>query len=339
MYFRRCELDLTTISAAGMYWKPPLLLCAAFIMGTVSGSLDGQTNDRPAYRRATPPDRDLAKPSVIFFRNAFAEALTGDRPIELGRSQVPPSATRHPSDDPSNANGSNDYGWSKIISATTLEDEIKQIKFAVEKIVTTPGKYASGGFKDGRRYFSQLAFIFAIVVDYEGEVRWKADAVTARNRFARAGFNSKIGTTQTYNEAKLRKIDLQDLVGGGTIPRESDDDEMSWDNICARPPLMQRLERAYQKGIAIWTKDQTQLNQNAEKLLHESEIMAAIATTISQEGFEFWDDGNYMGYCERLRLHALEVVTAVKHKNAQAARRAAGEIHKVCSECHEDYRG
>ena len=57
--------------------------------------------------------------------------------------------------------------WSRVISAATLEDEIKLLKLNVDKTVTTPSSFAGRGHKPARLDFSLLAMLFAIVDQFD----------------------------------------------------------------------------------------------------------------------------------------------------------------------------
>jgi hypothetical protein len=308
------------------------------VLAAVQAVVTGQApSDRP--KRARPPQFDATVTETIFFKDAFAEALIGERPADLGAGTAAGGGTGAPMGTPGGSSGPPaTYAWSKIISADTLQDEIKTIKVNVDKIVTTPTDYAGGGYKKGRREFSMLALLFGIIAQYDGEVRWQKEALIARDLFGRAGQNSKVGTQQAYDEAKLRKQDLEDLVGGNGMQGQAGDPKPDWARIAGRSPLMQRIEMAHQGNIMPWTASDTEFKANKAKLLHEAELVAAVAEAIKQPGYEFADDSGYVKYCDRLRDAALEIVSGVKLDNFDMVRKGVGDISKVCSECHSDYR-
>src|SRR4029450_13371139 len=150
---------------------------------------------------------------------AFKEGLVGERPGNLsqaaavaggGNSAVPGSSGS------SGASGVVGSGWAALISGTTIEDEIKSLKLQVDQNVTTPSDFAGKGYKLARRDFSVLAMLFGIAGEYEGDVRWKNDAPAARAVLGRPANNSKVGTQQVWAEAKQRKEELTDLLGGSS---------------------------------------------------------------------------------------------------------------------------
>jgi hypothetical protein len=319
------------------------LFAAAFLAALCLAGGD----DLPAQTRAKRPVRRAAPPKLqhrpeLFFEDAFQEALAGPRPANLGQ---PPAAVAGtpagsaPAAGSASASPAPGSGWSQVISPTTLEDEIKALKLQVDANVTTPSDYAGKGYKAARRDFSMLAMLFAIAGEYDGDVRWKKDAPAARDVFARTAANSKVGTQQVFNEAKLRKQELQDLIGGQS-PFEGKEAEVkaSWPAVCDRSPLMQHLEAIYEPRMKPLVADKGQFNSNLEKLAHDAEVVAAIGEVLAKEGMEDSDGDEYKAFCARLTKAGRDAAAACKNKDFDAASAAISEMGKVCTECHENYR-
>jgi cytochrome c556 len=303
-----------------------------------------QTKAPKTVRRAAPPKFD--KPSQNFFADAFKEGLQGDRPGNLGQTgpavtavagNNTPAATNSA---PAPSGGVAGSGWAAVISGATLEDLVKSMKLQVDQGVTTPSDFAGKGYKAARRDFSMLAMTFAIIGEYDGDVRWKANAPAARAEFARTAANSKVGTTGVFNEAKKRKEELQDLVGGSN-PFEGKSAEAkitNWKEVCDRTPLMQHLEAVFEPRLKPACSDKGQFNANQEKILQDAEVFAAIGAVLAKEGMEDADASEYTAFCNKLKNAAREIVDAVKTKDFDKASKAATEIGKSCAECHENYR-
>lgn len=311
--------------------------------------LVAQSPSTPRVRRAAPPKFDETIASGIFFKDVFQEGLVGARPGNLGvpavlaetsKSGAAPSVPSSVSGAGSSGSESTEgvFPWSKIISATTIEDAIKSIKLSVDRDVTTPGDFAGKGYKLARRHFTMLAMLFAIAGEYDGPVRWHDDAPAARDAFARTAANCKVGTPQVYNEATQRKAQLQDMVGGARLPAGPASPQADWGQVCDRSPLMQRLEIAQQSNLQPATASKAEFAANSEEILHEAEIVAAIGEVLQKEGMVDADDSDYTGYAEAMKKAALEIVEAVKSNSDEQARKAVGEISKACSQCHENYR-
>lgn len=319
------------------------LVIAFSILGICMAISAARAQD--AQPRAKHRTFDEATTSIIFFKDVFAEALQGERPAALSENIQAPTGGSPGSmggggtPAPNNAGGSSE--WAKIISPTTIQDEVKRLNSQLLDTVQNVRKFNGGGFEDARRDYTELAMLFAIISKYNGDVRWKEDALVARDLFARAGFNSKVGTDNSFKEAKSRSRDLEELVRGTSIPVPDGpeaDPQATWDAIADRPPLMQRLEIAFDQRVKKMTANESEFQSNIEDILHEAEIIAAIGHAMQKEGFEYYDDEDYVGYCQQMQDAALAVVQAVKDNNADAARKAAGDVGQACSACHESYR-
>lgn len=309
------------------------LLTAIGLVAILTVIASGQ--GRKAANRAKLPSFDSAKTDRIFFPDVFAR-LEGERPANPNEqvAQTPSGGTPARADAPA----SESYAWSKIISSGTIENEVKAIKMATDKNITTPPDFAGRGYKEVRRDFSVLALLFAIVNEYDGDVRFKRDAAVARDIFARTASNAKAGNNNVYMESKKRKDELMDLINGAALTDKAETEENDWTRIADRSPLMQRLEAAQEKKLAKWTANADSFSDEIEGVMHEAEMIAAIAETLTREGMEDGDDETYAGFANLMKRSALDVVAAVRSNNAADARKATGEIAKACSDCHDNYR-
>ena len=288
-------------------------------------------------RRAKPPAWNQRAKSIFF--DDLDRALIGPRPNYSEGSPQRPARSTLAGDRMSDGNASRGlFAWSKIISAESIEDEIKLIAKEVDAIVTTPQRYAAGGYRTGQRHFSMLAVMFAIIAEYDGEVRWKDRAISSREMFALTGFGSRVGSIQAFNQAKNSKQALSDLIRGESIQDRPAAAKAKWDKVASRPPLMQRLKQSHQDRLQQWTANAGQFKKQKEAILREAEILAALSEVIQRDGFEFSDDDDYLDYCQRMREASLDVAQAVKLDNPEMARKAVGQIGKICSECHAGYR-
>jgi len=285
-------------------------------------------------KRAKPP-KWKKKDTDVFFADA-TQKLVGQRPAATRATGGGPAATT-PGSDPGPASAGS-FTWARLISSDTLENEVKSLQKQVSESVTTLQQFKGGGYKDGRREFSELAVLFGIIAQYDGDVRWKQQSAGIRDLMARAGQNCKVGTDASYSESKLRKKDLEDLVQGDKISTPSATPDMSWVKVSGRPPLMQRLEQAQQQGLAVWTANAGDFSKNSDKVLQEAQLIAALSEVIQREGYEFADDETYLGFAKQMRDEALQVADAVKQKNFEQARKATGQISKACGSCHEGFR-
>jgi hypothetical protein len=309
------------------------LLVAGLFAPHGTGVFAAERGEKP--RRARPP-KWSADVLDVFFEDA-REKLEGERPdyaakSAIATSQSPASSQVGAAQDPSA------FAWSKLIDAETLETEIKRLAQAVAQDVTSPTEFKGGAYQNCRRHFSMLATLFAIAAEYDGEVRWQDAAPGLRDVFARAGYNCKVGTDQTYQEAVQRKQDLADLVSGSR-PRAAEAERAAdWSQVTDRPPIMQRLNIAHEERLTKWLANEREFGRHSDEVRHEAQLIAAVADVIGREGFDYWDDKQYAEYARSLRQAATDIAAAVELDNFQSAREAGNRMTKACADCHDGYR-
>jgi hypothetical protein len=204
--------------------------------------------------------------------------------------------------------------------------------------VKTQQGFLGGAYKKSRRTLSLLAAAFAIISQYDAEVKWKDQAPAARDLFARSGYNCKASTDQTYRDVKQRSEDLAALLRGETIEAPKAEAAGDWSKVADLLPLMARFELAQRDRIAPWTSSDAAFKKNASALHHEAEIIAALSEVISRSGMPNADDEKFRAYAKTLQTSSLQLNQAVSDQNYDAARTAAGILTKACANCHADFR-
>jgi hypothetical protein len=259
----------------------------------------------PPVKRARPPKFDKTV-SDVFFPDA-REKLVGPRPEKRtpGSAIVTPPATP-PLAEPRSAAGSTS-AWLALISAETLEDEIKSQHRALGDVVQNAVKFEAGDYKRAREHLSLLAVLFAIDAEYGAPVRWQRVAATLRDRLARAGYNCKVGTAAAHSEAQARYDDLTNLIRGGTIDAGSAAADARADKVADRAPLMKRLELAQAERLGPWTANAEEFARREQSIAHEAQVVAALAAVVQRNGYEFADDDAYREYAESMRTQALSL--------------------------------
>lgn len=294
-----------------------------------------QTRATAPAKRAKPPlftktERD------VFFPDARAK-LVGDRPASSARPAAVVGNVPQPAAD---ANERSEAGtsskWSVLISAETIEDEIKHQQIQLAQATANSAKFKGGEYRQARTQFSVLAVLFDIAAGFDGRVRWQREAATLRDLLAQAGFHCKVGTDAAFKEAKSRSDDLAAVVRGGSV--DSKAKESADKKVADRAPLMKRLEQSQKEALAPWTANAGEFSKHAEQLTHDAELVAALAEVIMREGYEFADDDTYRQYARDMQTQALAIREAVAAKNYDQARQSAGELSKSCANCHEGYR-
>ncbi len=318
-------------------WKTaPLSPLPALILFTLCWLAVAAVVAAPPVRRSRPPSTTWDDMTAGLFSDDAFTFLSGPRP-DFGsapRPVVSPSGGGEPAAE----DGGDGFKWSTLISGDTLTDEIKDLKDRVTSTATTPSTFKGGGYNDAREAFSMLALAFGLIAAHDQDIRWKRDAATARDLFARAGFNCKVGTDQTFNESRLRIEDLEGMIQGSPPKGKPEQEEdFRWSQVAGRPPLMSRLELAGEIMNAS-IASQADFKGKADRLFHEAEIVAAIGEVVCRPDFEYFDDETYVEYASTMRDAAVAVRKACLDQDYDAARAAVGDISKSCDTCHGDYR-
>lgn len=321
-----------------------LLIVPAILSVAVPGTSQESTGRVPVPR-ASRPTFDERQVRSDWFENLVDQALVGTRPDSLGRvvtvggaGNGSGSGTSGSGDSAGPAPAPAGFDWSTLIGADVIEDQVKQVKLSTDANVTTPNKFAGGGYAVSRADFSVLAMLFAIVHEYPTQVRWKNDAPALRDAFARAAANCKTGSPQAYNEAKLRKQDLTDIVGGnsfsGAAPAEPVND---WATICDRAPLMERLQSAIDR-LKEATSSEAAFQSKLDEIRAEAAMTAAIGHVLTLEGMEDSGESSYAEISIEMRDAATSLGEAVRNSIYDQAVSAVGRIGQSCDRCHNDWR-
>ncbi|MBA4104570.1 MAG: hypothetical protein C0485_02345 [Pirellula sp.] len=288
-------------------------------------------------KRAKPPvwSQDVLDEFFVDAR----EQLVGERPAKQTAAVVTTSAAGQGSAAAAGAEAGGVAPWSQVISGDALAAEVKRIAASLREPLANPAKFKSGGYKDCRGAFNELAALFAVIAEYDGDVRWKDDAPALRDAFARAARNCKTGTDETFAAGAELQTQLDDLIRGERLGGKPAPAPERWSDLADRPLLMARMETALQEGISPALSNAREFSRKAVDVQQAAEVLSMLAALIDREEFEYWDDETFKGHSSDLRAASRELSRAAADVNYEAARSAAGRASQACSACHEGYRG
>lgn len=292
-----------------------------------------------AERRAAAPKFESDAFRDTFFDSAD-QAIRGERP-KLGQGLAPAAAAPAGRDagSPEQASeSSTESTFTKLITPQSLEDEIKRVRLQFDAVITTPTAFNSGGFVDARQYLTALASLFAVVTEHGGDVRWKSDAAAARDLLARSAFNCKSGSAQVYNEAKLRKEDLELLVTGSGLADREAEPENEWDMIADRGPLMYYLEELLEDILKDLAREADTVQAEGDQIRQAAETVAVVGQILRSEGSIDWDDEDYAEHCGEMIDASASVVRGLEADDPEAVWSGVTAIQQACTHCHENYR-
>jgi hypothetical protein len=290
-------------------------------------------------KRAPAPTFDSTQLKSVFF-DKLDDAIRGQRPsLATLRSEAPATnaATKKPGATSTSGGEQAAGGWSKLISAASLEDEVKRVRLRFDNGISTPGAFNGGGFQDARRDLSILATLFAVIGEYNSDVRWKDQANAARELLARSAFNCKAGSTQVYNEVKLRKNDLEDLISGSGLANREAAPLSEWSAVVDRTPMMKYLEELL-NGLKEQGADEGSIQSNSEVIKRQAELVAMVGDVLVQSGMVDADDEDYKKLSVVMSAAGTAVSTAIQRSDWKSVREGIGAIGQSCDSCHEQYR-
>lgn len=315
-----------------------------------SGSVGPAPRELPAVRRAKRPRFEPRDWEGVYFENLFREGLVGDRPLPgalspRGNLSSPGGAV---------AGGGQQVGgrvvgaaatteagvagvWAKVLPGEAIENEVKRLQLQLEQDLTTPIKFKTDYLKV-RQSFSLLSMWFAIIHEYDGEVRWKQASAVVQPACWRAAANARTDGEQAYQYARLRKDELQELVRGGSFgDSEKPIESVDWSQVVDRVPTMLQLDASLNSLKAL-TASKSEFEGGAEDVLQQSAVIAAIARVLAQEAMEGADDESYRGLAGEMESSAVQLLEAVKLNDFETAGGAVNRIEQSCNKCHEDWR-
>jgi hypothetical protein len=312
-----------------------LIVCS--LVSTAVAAVVVQERKTKKVQRIKRPNFTQRDWDGVYFEDLFAQGLRGDRPASSMPGTRPTPGGSEPTDVADTNSTEGQFAWSKVISRATIEDEIKTIQNSLATDITTPVKFKSDYAKINRS-FSMLSMLFAIIREYDADVRCKEDGSQAQASFAVAAANSRVGTIQAYNSCKRRRDMLTDLVRGGNFPEdEKPMVDMDWSKVVDRTPLMKRLEESMNQ-IKTLTSSKGEFSGDSETLLRELEMVSAIGLILNRENMTDADDDGYAEFAVTMQQSAAKGATATKNGDYEGASQAANKIGQSCADCHSEWR-
>ncbi len=332
----RCEINFSLTEASEMAMLKFWYVLWVFAFTLTSGIAQEKSVPKRQVERAKRPIFSERDWDGIYFEDLFQQGLVGPRPENFGKSPTAPKAVAPLAETEKGDNGAASSGWSMLISSQTIEDEVKKSHLELDALITTSQKFKTENDKV-RESFSFLATLFAIIAEYDDNVRWKEDAPSARDAFAQAAANAQTSSDEAFASARTQRDQLAELIRGGKLAG-GNSGEMNWTHWTDRIALMKRLDTSFEQRLKPWTSSMGDLNGHAEEVLHEANIVAAIGQVLIQTGLDEADDEEYAKFAQEMSAAAIELQSALQANQFDAASSAVNRLGKACNDCHEAYR-
>jgi hypothetical protein len=305
-------------------------------------------------QRAAPPTFEAIKLEGIFYPDV-RKALNGQFPADVDlqksglASQGPVSdanaaaslsaamTSGQKTDSPLQREGLTVQAWNELISATVLEDLIKESKQRLDRAITNPAAFSGGGFRDARREISLLSLLFAIIEEYPGEVRWKSSSPAVRAAMTQMATNIKAGSRQNFEQAQRLQQDLDDLLRGSPW-RSEPKTAIVWENLIDPVPMMQVLDQTYRESVTQASANPEVFSRRQEDLLRAAELISVLAAVATFENMPNADDDIFRDLAMEMLIQAQRIRSAISQNDPEEARVASGQLGQACIQCHESFR-
>lgn len=230
-------------------------------------------------------------------------------------------------------------GWDRWLSAEVYETEIKRQVVALQQATATSSEFKGGGYARARVALAVLSGLFAAACEHPEDLRWRDVAPAMRDALAQACAACKTASDAAFRLVELRATGAGELVRGGRPtdfpPARSDFD---WGGAVGRAPLMERMDEC-EKTLRPLLADPRSFSRGSDGVLHEAQVLAALAQVVTTPGFEDASDTMYTDFARSLRDAAAEAASAAEAEDYPRAAKALSEIGRACNDCHESYRG
>ena len=291
----------------------------------------GVQEKKKTITRVKRPDFSDSERNKIYFDDIFAEGLKGPKPEAKAQSKKP------------KANGANvavssSGQWSRVISRSALEDEIKIIHRELQSSITTPSAFNSK-FSDVRHRFDMLSMLFGIVHQYDKEVRWQKFAGTFQQLLAEASGKIRTPSRPGFQLAKSTRDELGNLIRGGGIKiNESIGDSLSWGEVIGRGPIMDQLDFVVGEGLKRSVSNKDEFKDNRDKILRNANLVSAMSRVLTMDGLDDSEDDDYVRLANRMGAAAKQLIDATQNNEFDAAAMAVNRIGQSCVDCHSEWR-
>lgn len=235
------------------------------------------------------------------------------------------------------ATASDSSDWSTIISAETLQAEVKTIRNFLNQKLQTPGQYNSSMFELPAQT-AALATLAGIASTHSGEIAWKERAPFIRT-IAATMHAEKLQTGPRFQRPLLEKFEQIDEMLSGSLPGGLDKpaDEFEFSELADMPFVMKRMEIAF-NTMKTEAGSEDSFEKNGEMIQHESAILGAMMKAVLTEGYGYADDEDFRGFAKPIQDSAKKMGEAVTAGSFETYDAGLSAITKSCTQCHNVYQ-
>lgn len=226
--------------------------------------------------------------------------------------------------------------WGPLIPGPVLEDEIKRLIGEARTETVAPGRFKSRGYRTVQRDFAMLGALFAVVADYQGDVRWKDQAPALRDRCVKAAEACAEGTDASFETASNEVAMLVDLLNATRLTLPNAPSERPWAEVIDTGQIMKRLGTAANQRLQPWSASDAELAANQYDALLEASVLATLGHILKDPSY--LDDAEWQKFSDELETAGKQAATAAQQGDAVGFKQHVAAALKSCENCHGKFR-
>ncbi|MCA9066628.1 MAG: cytochrome c, partial [Planctomycetaceae bacterium] len=260
----------------------------------------------------------------------------GEEPVVTSNDNVGTEPTPA-MDSPTGSSAAGGTDWAELISAQTLDDEVKAIRTFLLQGVSTVGEYNNSMLSIPPRA-ATLAALAGIAMEHSEDVSWREDAPLIRE-LAR-----EMNASSLQRGAKDQKR-LQELVEpmseilNRSKPAGLPEPNMenTFAEVAEMRLVMKRMETA-ETRMRNEAGSEGAFTSNAAIVRHEAAVLGTLARVVIQPGYGYEDDPKFVGYANEVTSAAKTIMEAADAGNFAAYDESITKFKVACDRCHSDFK-
>ena len=265
-------------------------------------------------------------------------AMTPDSSEGSGTTAAPASDTPKPQTETAAAAvAGGEDSWAALISASTIDEEVKSIRNFLNENVHSVGTFNSSMLMIPPKA-AALGAVAVIVMEHPESVPWKDDAKYVRDLAKK--MNSSVLQRGAKDQKRIEELyDAVDATlsrskpAGLEEPPESD----SFAEVAEMRLLMMRMEEA-EKRLKTEAGNESSMSEKKAMVSHEASMMAVMAKIVAMPAYGYGDDAKFTGYANEVLKASQDIKTAAESGDFAGYESAMTRVSTTCSNCHSDFK-
>ena len=264
-------------------------------------------------------------------------AMTPDDSAGSDTTAAPASDSPKPPTETTTAAASGEDTWATLITAATIDEEVKSIRNFLNENVHSVGTFNSSMLMIPPKA-AALGAVAVIVMEHPESVPWKDDAKYVRDLAKK--MNSSVLQRGAKDQKRIEELyDAVDATlsrskpSGLEEPPESD----SFAEVAEMRLLMMRMEEA-EKRLKTEAGTEGAMGEKKAMVAHEASMMAVMAKIVAMPAYGYGDDAKFTGYANEVLKASQDIKTAAESGDFASYESALTRVSTTCSNCHSDFK-